>query len=415
MKSEQIELGGITLTDKRKEGEKKKVDAGKIVVDTVAEKRKEQEELEKKREREWKEFKFKQETENIDSDLLKETDEEQVAGEYGLNPDGTKREERKDMSGSHKKIDAKKFKKGEGRRGNDVSGKFNEPNEFNKSEYQSQNMTSETEKQPEEKIENPELAEKINEMAELSEKSWKLKQEEKYEDMNEVVKDLMSLYYRNVKEELGDANNVYKIEGISEESAKRARGAIGRIENGETYIKAGYEKLDNRDVEDLLKISKSEKIDDILETVNETVDNWGKKKALLRIEEKQELEYRITFFDPDKGYVKLEAKDRKEAELRAAYLYVINHDKAGEETKVERTKEEVLTAFKDNKTLLRIKESKESADSKYVMVVYNPGREYAIVETKDGKDRQSVRSKDIYILNADVIGNIEKPGAEKAK
>lgn len=411
MKSEQIELGGITITDKTKDGEEKKVNAGEIVVDVIAEKRKEQEKLEAERRNEWKKFKQdKQETEDIDPDLLKETDEELVAGNYGFNPDGTKREKRGSGRGDYKKIDLKRITRNVGR------GKRQETLDLEASEEYPQEKRGYEKRQDEEKIENPELAEKINRMAELSEKSWKLKQEEKYEDMNEIVKELISLYYRDVKEELGDVDDVYKIKGVSEESAKRARGAVGRIENGETYIKVGYEKLDNRDVEDLLKINKDRNIDEILDMVNKVIDDWGKKKMLLSIEKNQEPEYKIKFFDPNTGHVELETKDGKKGKpMRAEYLYIINQDKTGKETKVERTKEEVLTAFKDNKTLLRIKKSKESADSKYVLVVYNPGAEYSYVETVDGKDRQRIRSEEVYKLNIDVIDKIEKPGAEMAK
>lgn len=353
--------------------------------------------------------------------LGNETEEERIIREHGINPSEIKRKEKKGRHDGHgyvPHVDGKRVRKGAGNiidRG-DKSREFIEPSFELEQEESGAGTKTEIgfEKRVDEKNENPELAKKINRMAELSEKSWKLKQEEKYEEMNEIVKELISLYYSGVKEKLGDANDVYKIKGVNEESAKRARGAIGRIEEGEAYIKVGYEKLDNRDVEDLLKIDKGRNIDEILKTVNETVDNWGKKKILLRIEEKQESEYRVTFFDRKIGRVELETKDGKKGELGAEYLYIINQDKAGKETKAM-SKEEVLKGFKKNKTLLRIKESKESADLKYVLVVYNEGAEYSYVETVDGKDRQRIRSEEVYKLNIDVIDKIEKPGAEAAK
>lgn len=572
MGSEQVELGGgITFTDKTKDGEVKKVNAGEIVVDTIAEKRKAQEELEAKRREEWEKFKQeKQETAEIDPDLLEETEEERVAGERGFNTDGTKRKGKKDMPISHKKIDAKKFKKGGERK--DTSGEFNEfneSNEFNEPEYLSQKTEAGAERQAEEKIENPELAEKINRMAELSGKSWdlfqrleKIKKEmarkeeinKIYDDINRTSQELVILYYRDIKKEMDDPNIVYKIEGISEENAKRARGAIGRIEEGKTYIK--IEDIKDGDSWMKFEVNKEdlEKLADVEngKDINRTMDIWGKNKTELRAERGREQKYKIKYFDPDDEYVELEDEKGGRMKSRPVYLYVINFDKADEEIKAEekktaaketlvtakkeaeaektekiepnpelsgkinrlaelykergkeyknlerakemgrqididemyekmnlltkemmilyyrdikekieqdkintdnlekslgesgkkakeaietinktelndisrqsfekltgikdkRKEEDILTAIKDRKTLLRIK---ENAKQEYVLVTYNPGAEYSYVETPDGKDRQRVRSKDVYALNADVVDNIEKADAEAAK
>lgn len=435
MKNEQIELGGITLTDKRKGEKEKRVNAGEIVIDVIAEKRKEQEKLEAKRRDNWK--KFKQETTiEIDPDLLKETDEELAAGEYDLNPDGTKREERRGRHGGHKKIDLKRITRDEDRE------KRQEILDVEAEEKCPQEKRVYKEKRVEEKVENPELAEKINIMAKLSGESWNLfqtleeiKKETKelelkqegdelrqkrkevsaiYDNINEISKELIFLYYMDVKKELGgNPNNVYKLEGVNEGSAKMARGAIGRIEEGKTFIKIEDIKDGNSWMKFKVNKEDLEKLADVEKeySVNEAMDIWGKKQTLLRVERGQESEYRITYFNPNDGYIELKTKDGKETKSRALYLYIINCDKAGKEIKTK-TEEEILTVFKDKKTLLRIK---ENAKREYVLATYNSGAEYSYVETPDGKDRQRVRSKDVYALNADVIDNIEKTNAEMVK